>query len=90
MTALSLASDRAVASLCDTVMRAVVKAGAVRSFDQDGDLAIKIMREELKSFLFDAKYADERALVVERGNQQLAVASLVAECVQRIIAERRA
>jgi hypothetical protein len=77
--------EQTVSLLCQHVMRAVASTGAVRS--EDAELACRIMREELKSFLFAGKYADERAVAMT-GNSNLAVASLKAECVRRILAER--
>jgi hypothetical protein len=47
------------------------------------------MREELKAFLFGEKYADERALTLT-GGSGLAMASLAAECIKRILAEKTA
>lgn len=80
-------STNAVQATAEQLMRAVVNSGAIRSADQDADLACRIMREELKAFLFDAKYADERALTLTSGSG-LAMMSLTAECVRRILAER--
>ena len=76
-----------IARLANTLMRAVVNSGAIRSADQDAGIAIKIMREELKAFIADEKYADERAIIAT-GAEHLAFASLTAECVRRIVAER--
>lgn len=78
-------NEATVTQTAQTLMRAVVATGAVRA--QDADLACKVMREELKAFLFGDKYADERALTLT-GQGGLAMASLAATCAQRIIAER--
>lgn len=79
------ASETNIASTAKSLMQAVVRSGAVRS--QDADVACRVMREELKSFLFGEKYADERALTLT-GGSQLAFASLTTECVRRILQER--
>lgn len=78
-------NDQALKQTADQLMRAVVNSGAVRH--QDADLACRIMREELKAFLFEPKYADERALTLT-GGTGLAMASISAECIRRILAER--
>jgi hypothetical protein len=75
-----------IAALADKLMRAVVNSGAIRSADQDADLAVRVMREELKAFIAGEKYADERALVST--NSALAFGSLTAECIRRIAVER--
>lgn len=72
-----------IARLCNSLMRAVVNTGAVN--ESNSELACRVMREELKAFITDDKYADERALV-ETGGHNLAMASLVASCVARITA----
>lgn len=73
--------------LANTLMRAVVRAGCIRSADKDGDIAVRVMREELKAFVAGPAYADERELA-KTGGHQLAMASLVTACVSRILAER--
>lgn len=84
-------TDRTITALADTLMRAVVRSGAMRTdtphHEADVALAVSIMREELKAFLFDAKYADERALAMV-GQDNLALQSLAAECVSRLVKER--
>lgn len=79
-----------ITQTANSLMRAVANTGCIRSADQDAEVAVRVMREELKSFLTldDAKYADERALVQGAGPTGLAFASLVAECAKRILAER--
>lgn len=83
-----MATTDTVSRLSDNLMRAVVRSDAVR-LGNDGDitLAVSVMREELKAFLFDARYADERHCVLT-GNQQIAVGSLYTTCVSRILQER--
>lgn len=76
-----------IARLANTLMRSVIATNAIRSADQDGEVAVRIMREELKAFLTAEKYADERAIVAT-GGEHLALASLTAECIRRIVAER--
>jgi hypothetical protein len=80
----------AVDSTANALMTAVARTGAVRQGNEgDLDVAVKVMREELKAFLTEPKYADERSLTLT-GGQGLAMASLVAECTRRILAERAA
>lgn len=74
-----------IACLANTLMRSVVNSGAVST--ANADVAVRIMREELKAFIADDKYADERALV-QTGGEHLAMASLTTECVSRILADR--
>jgi len=79
-----------IANLATALMRAVVASGAVRN-DPGNDntaAAIRIMREELKAFIADTKYANERS-IVETGGHQLAFASLAAECVRRLAVESK-
>lgn len=78
-----------ISALANSLMRAVVNSGCIRSGEQDATLAIEVMREELKLFLTADKYADERSLVLGGGSSYIAYASLTAECVRRIIAERK-
>lgn len=82
-------TDLAIKQTADRLMRAVVESGVIRSFEQDGDLAVRIMREELKALLFADKYADERAIALT-GGSGLAWASLLATCLHRIANERSA
>jgi hypothetical protein len=83
----------AVTQTCQSLMRAVVRSGCIRSgrfADDDVSLATRVMREELKAYLFGEpthKYADERALTLT-GQSGLAMASLTAECIRRVLAER--
>ena len=82
-------TDTNVTAVAGQLMRAVVRSGVIRQ--QDAAVAAHIMREELKALLFGEKYADERALIVTNGHADgLVFASLVAECVRRILAERDA
>lgn len=87
--------DRTITALGTQLMTAVVRSGCIRHGNQaDIELASKVMREELKSFVIadmdtDGKYADERALALT-GGHGLAMASVVAECIRRILAERNA
>lgn len=76
-----------ITAIADRLMRAVVATKCIRSADQDGEIAVTVMREELKAFIAGEKYADERALTMT-GGHHLAFASLAAECVRRIVAER--
>lgn len=75
-----------IKSLADRLMRAVVGAGVVRP--QDIDVALRVMREELKLFLVGEKYADERELAHSPAGSSLAFASLSAECARRVVTER--
>lgn len=74
-----------VTAAANELMRAVVATGCVR--DEDCAMAAQIMREELTAFLTDARYADERAITLT-GQSGIALASLVAKCVHRIIANQ--
>lgn len=83
----------AVTQLADTLMRAVVASGAVR--EEDADIACKIMRAEMKAFLMPSedpanKYQPARELAQTGlpGAAGLAMASLTAECIKRILEER--
>lgn len=87
----ALVTDSTITALCSALMRAVVASGAVRS--EDAELACRVMREETKRFVLppetgEDSYAAERELILSGGNQRLALASLAATCVQRILAER--
>lgn len=85
-------NDQALKQTADSLMRAVVNSGAIRrGNDSDITLGSKVMREELKSFLYadDPKYDDERELT-KTGQSGLAMMSLTAECIRRVIAERTA
>jgi hypothetical protein len=75
----------------DQMMRAIVRSGCLDGFSPDQlDRAVGIMREELKAMVdtTNPKYADERAVALT-GNSGLAMASMVAECIERIINEIR-
>jgi hypothetical protein len=80
----------AVTALAEQLMRAVVAADCIRHGNEsDINLAMTVMRGELKAFLTDARYADERALAQSPAGHRLAFASLVAACVARIATERQ-
>jgi len=80
-----------VAGVANALMRAVARTKFIRHgtdhYDADVDVACRVIREELKAFLLSPQYADERAIVMT-GGHSLAFASLAAECVRRIAAER--
>jgi hypothetical protein len=79
-----------VAALSNQLMRAVVASGCIRrGVESDLSLGVEVMRAELKAFLTEERYADERALALSPGGHQLAFASLVAACVARIAGERQ-
>jgi hypothetical protein len=79
---------QAVDQTANALMVAVARTGCVRQGNEaDLDVAVKVMREELKAFLTDDKYASERAVTLT-GGQSLAMASLVVNCTSRILAER--
>jgi hypothetical protein len=82
-------NDRALTQTADQLMRAVVRSGCTRPGNEaDIRLAVLVMREELKAFIGgDAKYEDERQVCLT-GQSGLALASLAAECIRRILAER--
>ena len=83
----------AITETCNNLMRAVARSGCIREGrTADYTLGARIMREELKAFLFadqdqTDKYSDERALTLT-GQSGLAMSSLVAECIRRILGER--
>lgn len=82
--------DHTISDLATSLMTAVVRSGCMRTGqDADYGLGAKIMREELKAFICadSDKYVDERALALT-GGHGLAMASLTAECIRRILAER--
>lgn len=75
------------AALSERLMQAVARSGLVSP--DDAQLACTVMREELKAFVCGGpKYADERYLVLT-GADKLAWASLVAEVLRRITAEKK-
>lgn len=88
-------TDRALQDTANALMRAVVASKAIRTGTEhyEGDLtvAVRVMREELKSFLdvspSNAKYRDERAIALT-GQSGLALASVIAESIYRICQER--
>lgn len=85
--------DLVGAQLANVLMRAVVASGAIRGGnEEDLVLSVRIMREELKAFVDpqSGRYADERAVAKMPGpGAQLAFSALVAECVVRILRERK-
>ena len=88
-------TDANVTAVANQLMRAVVRSGCIRHGNEsDISLASSVMREELKALLFadmpgGDKYTDERALIMSTGHANgLAFASIAAECVRRILAER--
>lgn len=77
-----------VTQTAQALMRAVVASGCIRrEVDSDSSVAVQVMREELKAFLLSPRYADQRELALT-GRHNLAMASLAAECVARILKER--
>ena len=84
-------AEKAIDTLANRVMMAVIQSGCIRDAHEDADIdvAIKVMREELKLFLFDPKYGNERALIMNGTINHLGTATLVTECVKRITQERQ-
>lgn len=78
-----------IARLCDVVMRAAVASGVRLETPADLDLAVAVMRREVKAFLTADDYAAERALIASPGGAQLSTASLIAACVAGIAAGQR-
>jgi hypothetical protein len=75
-------NDKAISQLADAIMRGF--AAALDYKVADLDRAIAIMRAELKALLFEARYADARACLINRSlNQQYVIALVVTECVTR-------
>lgn len=66
-------------SLGRRLMQAVIDRLGPDFVQGNADLAVEVMRRELKLFLCGAKYANERALI-EQGREGLAWDTLAAEC----------
>jgi hypothetical protein len=87
--------DSIINALGTQLMTAVVRSGCIRKGREfDIALASRVMREELKMLLVKdldgaGKYDDERAVAMGTGSG-LAMASVTAECIRRILAERDA
>ncbi len=79
-------TDTAITFICDAVTRGVARANVVTE-DNIGR-AVAIMREEIKALIAGDRYADERDCVT-RGSVHsgYVIASVVAECVRRIVDE---
>ena len=89
-------------SLMRAVVRSGCIRDTDHQHDADVLLATRVMREELRRFISAGhdldmaqaagspvgKYVDERALALT-GQSGIAMASLVAECIRRILAERQ-
>ena len=88
--------DRVISGIADPLMRAVVRSGCIRTGrESDLTLGCKVMREELKALIIAdqdpaGKYKDERELARFGWNSHLVMASVTAECIKRILAERDA
>ena len=70
-----------ITETAERLMQAVARSGAVKRGQED--FACQVMREELKAFIIGDKYADERE-ILKTGGHNLAWASLVTTCIQRI------
>jgi hypothetical protein len=76
--------ENTVGDLAELLMRAVVRSGVLRG-NQDIDIALRVMREELKELLMGDRYIDERKLAEDLPNgYDLAWASLVVNTIHRI------
>jgi hypothetical protein len=76
--------DATISELANLLMRAVVRSGVLRG-SQDIDVALRVMREELKELLVGDRYVDERELTTSTPNgYDLAWASLVVNTIARI------
>lgn len=74
-----------VESFCESVARAVIATGVVT--EAKIATASAVLKAEIKAFMFEAEYANERALALQsRDGERLALASLVAGCVAKIAA----
>ncbi len=68
---------------CRSVMVGVVNSGSVN--EQNMDLALTVMRAEIKDFLTGEAYADERdAVQATSVHPGYVMASVVASCVNKI------
>ena len=80
----------AITKTCETLMRSVVRSGAIRTGREDDiSLSVRVMREELKALVdtSNPKYENEREVALS-GRSGLAMAALTAECILRITQER--
>lgn len=75
-----------VSALCNSVMHAV--AAGIRNAKRKPrsiDQVVDVMREEVKAFIFDPKYHDERVCVLNRSVADgWIVAAICAQCIGRI------
>ena len=73
-----------VTELCNVVMRGVVESGTISADDTRAcDIAVDVMREEVKAFFTADRYADEREAAVAMGTRA-PLLILTCNCVTRI------
>lgn len=91
-----MATNDPIQKLADATMRAVARSGVIRctrGADDNVDLAVRVMRQELKALVVpteddDGYYADARQAVLNGSVNERYVVGLVAlRCVERIQAE---
>jgi hypothetical protein len=75
-----------VDSLCNAVMHGVAGAYTNKAeLSARAEAACEIMRDEVKAFIFDERYASERACVLAGSlSDRWVVAAIVANCIARI------
>lgn len=80
--------DKALDDVCQTVMRGVAASGVIRATRGEDDnvaLATRVMREEIKAFLTEPRYHDQRQALVDSDSMSgIVLATLVLTCVERI------
>jgi len=78
-----------ISRICDHVMVAVVKSGALdHDDDRQIDLAVRVMRDEIKALVVGDRYARTReAVVAGQVSARSATDLVVANCVERIQTE---
>lgn len=85
--------DEHIAVLCNSVMRGTANALGNRIVwtDKLYAEATKVMRAEVKAFIFEPEYASEREVVLRCSmHDDYVVAELVATCVLKILAVAKA
>lgn len=72
-----------IVNLCKAIQASVVETGVVTSHNVD--VAIRVMRAEVKSFLTSDDHASEReVLLTNRDNGRAIFTSIVASCALKI------
>lgn len=73
--------------LCESVMRGVAASGVLKNAPEaELDRACELMKAEVRLFLFDISYADERAAILARSvSETTVVATIVLNVVEQIL-----